>query len=101
MWISIGMGGAHTATLDEAWVFDAVLPNRLQLSSPGTHSIAVATLQADGQAESPPGDVLSLRVVTEFRNRPGESSVMTSELSGSGGRSDWMEHLKKQTIETN
>ncbi len=96
----IAVGGPSVSssgdTLSGDWVFDPKLPNKLDLTTEGRHSMIVASPAQDFQGKPLSTDTLTLRVITQHRSGPG---VPEDPIKGGivgGGSTDWAGSLNRR-----
>jgi len=96
----IAVGGPSLSssgdTLSGDWVFDPKLPNKLDLTAEGRHSMIVASPARDYQGTPLSTDTLTLRVITQHRSGPGvPEDPIKSGIVG-GGSTDWAGSLNRR-----
>jgi len=96
----IGVGGATGRvggeTLSGDWVFDPKLPNKLDLTTEGRHSMIVASPAQDYQGKPLSTDTLTLQVITQHRSGPGVPEDPIQAGIVGGGSTDWIGALNRK-----
>lgn len=82
-------------TLSGDWIFDPQVPTKLDLSTPGNHSMIVASPRDTRDGNPRSTDTLTLRVTTLHRSGPGVPDVAINSPIVGGGSIDWTRSLEK------
>lgn len=94
----IGVGGATGrsggGTLSGDWVFDPKLPNKLDLTTAGRHSMIVASPAKGLEGNPLSTDTLTLQVITQHRSGPDVPKVTVESGIIGGGSINWLRGLK-------
>jgi hypothetical protein len=89
-------GNSSGDTLSGDWVFDPQLPTKLDLSTPGRHSMIVATPRQALDGTPLSTDTLTLQVITQHRSGPGVPEVTIKSPIVGGGSIDWAQSLDRR-----
>jgi len=96
----IGAGGASGRasgdTLSGDWTFDPKLPNKLDLTAEGRHSMVVASPAQDHNGKPLSTDTLTLRVITQHRSGPGVPKIPIKGGIIGAGSTDWTGSLNRR-----
>jgi len=86
-------------TLSGDWVFDPQLPTKLELSTPGRHSMIVASPRKALDGTPLSTDTLTLQVITLHRSGPGIPEITVRSPIVGGGSINWAQSLERDDRE--